>query len=164
VNALKGRLDARTFSTVIKAVGRRELRRSLGESVGCAIMTRPRALFLALPVALPRNKTADFCVCFEHIGLYAYSKDCRGAALAPSSLIARRKIEGLGQLTRAAPRTAISIQVVVPRAERELVSVTRSRILEKVLFTSRLAGTGHGNRAALAFVEGSSATRCPPPR
>jgi 3-deoxy-manno-octulosonate cytidylyltransferase (CMP-KDO synthetase) len=66
---------------------------------------------------------------FEHIGLYAYSKDClaRLSHLPPSSL---EKIEGLEQLR--ALENGISIQVVVTKSERELVSVDTQQDLEKV--------------------------------
>jgi len=126
VNALKGRLDAE-LSTVIKAVGEE----SFGDPSVVKVVhdNTGRALYFSRSLLpYPRNRTEDFRV-FEHIGLYAYSKDClaRLSHLPPSSL---EKIEGLEQLR--ALENGISIQVVVTKSERELVSVDTQQDLEKV--------------------------------
>ena len=75
-----------------------------------------------------QNRTDDFRV-YEHIGLYAYTKDClqRLAKLTPTPL---EKIEGLEQLR--ALEHGIAIHVVETRCEGELVSVDTQEDLEKV--------------------------------
>ncbi len=126
VNALKDRIDGEV-STVIKAVGEE----SFGDPSVVKVVrdNTGRALYFSRSLLpYPRNRTADFRV-FEHIGLYAYSKDClaRLSHLPPSSL---EQIEGLEQLR--ALENGISIQVVVTKSERELVSVDTQQDLEKV--------------------------------
>jgi 3-deoxy-manno-octulosonate cytidylyltransferase (CMP-KDO synthetase) len=76
----------------------------------------------------PRTRTAEFCV-YEHIGLYAYTKECllRLANLAPTPL---ERIEGLEQLR--ALEHGIPIQVVETRCVGELVSVDTPEDLAKV--------------------------------
>jgi 3-deoxy-manno-octulosonate cytidylyltransferase (CMP-KDO synthetase) len=91
--------------------------------------TAGRALYFSRSLLpYPRNRTADFRV-FEHIGLYAYSKDClvRLAKLPPTPL---EQIEGLEQLR--ALENGIAIQVVATKSKQELVSVDTQQDLEKV--------------------------------
>jgi len=76
----------------------------------------------------PRRRTDDFEV-FEHIGLYAYTRECltKLSKLPPSRL---EKIECLEQLR--ALENGISIQTVVTQCEGELVSVDTQEDLERV--------------------------------
>jgi 3-deoxy-manno-octulosonate cytidylyltransferase (CMP-KDO synthetase) len=91
--------------------------------------TTGRALYFSRSLLpYPRNRTADFQV-FEHIGLYAYKKDCllRLANLPPTPL---EQIEGLEQLR--ALENGIAIQVVETKSKQELVSVDTQQDLERV--------------------------------
>jgi 3-deoxy-manno-octulosonate cytidylyltransferase (CMP-KDO synthetase) len=91
--------------------------------------TTGRALYFSRSLLpYPRNRTADFRV-FEHIGLYAYKKDCllRLANLPPTPL---EQIEGLEQLR--ALENGIAIQVVETKSKQELVSVDTPQDLERV--------------------------------
>lgn len=88
-----------------------------------------RALYFSRSLLpYPRNRTDAFRV-FEHIGLYAYRKNCleRLAKLPPTPL---EQIEGLEQLR--ALENGIPIQVVETKSDRELVSVDTQQDLEKV--------------------------------
>jgi 3-deoxy-manno-octulosonate cytidylyltransferase (CMP-KDO synthetase) len=128
VDALNSGLDAQ-LSTVMKAVG--EERFGDPSVVKVVRDNSGRALYFSRSLLpYPRNRTADFHV-FEHIGLYAYSKDClaRLSKLPPSSL---ERIEGLEQLR--ALENGISIQVVETKSRRELVSVDTQQDLEKVRY------------------------------
>jgi 3-deoxy-manno-octulosonate cytidylyltransferase (CMP-KDO synthetase) len=115
------------FSTVIKAVGEESF---ADPSVVKVVRDNAgRALYFSRSLLpYPRNKTADFRV-FEHIGLYAYSKEClrRLASLPPSPL---EQIEGLEQLR--ALENGIAIQVVETKSRQELVSVDTQQDLERV--------------------------------
>jgi 3-deoxy-manno-octulosonate cytidylyltransferase (CMP-KDO synthetase) len=126
VGALRNRAGAQ-LSTVIKAVGEETF---ADPSVVKVVRDNTgRALYFSRSLLpYPRNRTADFRV-FEHIGLYAYSKDClmRLANLPPSSL---EQIEGLEQLR--ALENGIHIQVVETKSDQELVSVDTQQDLEKV--------------------------------
>jgi 3-deoxy-manno-octulosonate cytidylyltransferase (CMP-KDO synthetase) len=126
VGALQGKLNAQ-LSTVIKAVGEE----SFGDpSVVKVVRDKGgRALYFSRSLLpYPRNRTADFRV-FEHIGLYAYSRDCleQLSRLPPSSL---EQIEGLEQLR--ALENGIDIQVVETKSKKTLVSVDTQQDLEKV--------------------------------
>jgi len=91
--------------------------------------TTGRALYFSRSLLpYPRNRTADFRV-FEHIGLYAYKKDCllRLANLPPTPL---EQIEGLEQLR--ALENGIAIQVVETKSKQELISVDTQQDLERV--------------------------------
>jgi 3-deoxy-manno-octulosonate cytidylyltransferase (CMP-KDO synthetase) len=126
VEALKNRLNAE-LSTVVKAIGEETFH---DPSVVKVVRdTTGRALYFSRSLLpYPRNRTADFRV-FEHIGLYAYSKDClvRLAKLPPTPL---EQIEGLEQLR--ALENGIAIQVVETKSKQELVSVDTQQDLEKV--------------------------------
>ncbi len=90
---------------------------------------RGRALYFSRSlVPYPRTRTADFAV-FEHIGLYAYTKECllRLASLPPTPL---EQIEGLEQLR--ALENGIAIQVVETECTGELISVDTVEDLERV--------------------------------
>jgi 3-deoxy-manno-octulosonate cytidylyltransferase (CMP-KDO synthetase) len=126
VDALKTRTEAQ-LSTVIKAVGEE----TFGDPSVVKVVhdNTGRALYFSRSLLpYPRNRTADFRV-FEHIGLYAYSKDClvRLSQLPPSTL---EQIEGLEQLR--ALENGIHIQVVETKSRQELVSVDTQQDLEKV--------------------------------
>jgi len=79
-------------------------------------------------IPYPRKKTDHFGV-FEHLGLYAYAKECllRLAGLAPTPL---EGIESLEQLR--ALENGIRILVVETRCEAESVSVDTPADLERV--------------------------------
>jgi 3-deoxy-manno-octulosonate cytidylyltransferase (CMP-KDO synthetase) len=90
---------------------------------------RGRALYFSRSlIPYPRTRTGGFAV-FEHIGLYAYSRECmfRLSRLAPTPL---EKIEGLEQLR--ALENGIPIQVVETACTGELVSVDTREDLERV--------------------------------
>jgi 3-deoxy-manno-octulosonate cytidylyltransferase (CMP-KDO synthetase) len=126
VEALQTRLDA-GMSTVIKQVGEETFN---DPSVVKVVRdTTGRALYFSRSLLpYPRNRTADFRV-FEHIGLYAYRRDCleRLSKLPPTPL---ERIEGLEQLR--ALENGIPIQVVETRSRAELVSVDTPSDLERV--------------------------------
>ena len=91
--------------------------------------TRGRALYFSRSlIPYPRSRTDEFAV-FEHIGLYAYTRDClmKLSRLMPTPL---EKIEGLEQLR--ALENGIPIQVVETRCTGPLVSVDTEEDLERV--------------------------------
>ncbi|MBV8818058.1 MAG: 3-deoxy-manno-octulosonate cytidylyltransferase [Acidobacteriaceae bacterium] len=88
-----------------------------------------RALYFSRSlIPYPRTRTHHFAV-YEHIGLYAYTRDCllRLAALPPTPL---EQIEGLEQLR--ALENGIDIQVVETKCGGELVSVDTPEDVERV--------------------------------
>ena len=90
---------------------------------------RGRALYFSRSlIPYPRVRTEAFGV-FEHVGLYAYTKDClrRLSKLPPGYL---EQIESLEQLR--ALENGISIQVVETKCVGELVSVDTQADLERV--------------------------------
>jgi 3-deoxy-manno-octulosonate cytidylyltransferase (CMP-KDO synthetase) len=90
---------------------------------------RGRALYFSRSlIPYPRTRTGDFVV-FEHVGLYAYTKECllRLAHLAPTPL---EQIEGLEQLRALENR--IAIQVVETHSTKEMISVDTVEDLERV--------------------------------
>ncbi|HZT36836.1 MAG TPA: 3-deoxy-manno-octulosonate cytidylyltransferase [Bryobacteraceae bacterium] len=90
---------------------------------------RGRALYFSRSlIPYPRARTGDFAV-FEHIGLYAYTRECllRLAALPPARL---ELIEGLEQLR--ALESGITIQVVETQCGGDLISVDTAEDLERV--------------------------------
>jgi 3-deoxy-manno-octulosonate cytidylyltransferase (CMP-KDO synthetase) len=90
---------------------------------------RGRALYFSRSlIPYPRNRTEAFGV-FEHVGLYAYTKDClrRLASLPPGYL---EQIESLEQLR--ALENGIAIQVAETQCVNELVSVDTQEDLERV--------------------------------
>jgi len=115
------------LSTVIKKVGEDAYHDpSVVKVVSDA---RGRALYFSRSlIPYPRRRTDDFEV-FEHIGLYAYTRECltKLSKLPPSRL---EKIECLEQLR--ALENGISIQTVVTQCEGELVSVDTQEDLERV--------------------------------
>ena len=90
---------------------------------------RGRALYFSRSlIPYPRYRTPDFAV-FEHIGIYAYTKDCLAKlSQTPPSVLER--IEGLEQLR--ALENGIAIQVVETAFTGELVSVDTPEDLERV--------------------------------
>ena len=90
---------------------------------------RGRALYFSRSlIPYPRTRTAEFAV-FEHIGLYAYTKECllRLASLPPTPL---EQIEGLEQLR--ALENGIPVQVAETSCTGELISVDTLADLERV--------------------------------
>ena len=90
---------------------------------------RGRALYFSRSlIPFPRTKTEHFVV-FEHIGLYAYTRDCllRLSTLTPTPL---EQIEGLEQLR--ALENGIPIEVAETRCTGELISVDTAEDLERV--------------------------------
>jgi 3-deoxy-manno-octulosonate cytidylyltransferase (CMP-KDO synthetase) len=90
---------------------------------------RGRALYFSRSlIPYPRYRTEAFEV-FEHIGLYAYTKEClmRLSQLPPAPL---EQIEGLEQLR--ALENGILIQTVETKFRGELVSVDTAEDLERV--------------------------------
>lgn len=102
-----------------------------------------RALYFSRSlVPFPRNRTQDFKV-YEHIGIYAFTKDCLlgFSKLSPTPL---ERIEGLEQLR--ALENGIPIQVVETQCECELVSVDTPADLERVrCILARRQERGAGN-------------------
>jgi len=95
------------------------------------VVTDPRGIALYFSRSLvpyPRNRTAHYRV-FEHIGIYAYTRDCllQLAALPVSPL---EEIEALEQLR--ALENGISILVVETRSNRQSISVDTAVDLERV--------------------------------
>ena len=90
---------------------------------------RGRALYFSRSlIPYPRSRTADYAV-FEHIGLYAYTKECllRLSQLPPSRL---ERIEGLEQLR--ALENGIPIQVAETSFTDEMISVDTAEDLARV--------------------------------
>jgi 3-deoxy-manno-octulosonate cytidylyltransferase (CMP-KDO synthetase) len=115
------------LSTVMKRIGEDAFDDPGVVKVVCD--TRGRALYFSRSlIPYPRTRTDEFAV-FEHIGLYAYTRDCLMtlAQLAPTRL---EKIEGLEQLR--ALENGIPIQVVETRCTGPLVSVDTEQDLERV--------------------------------
>jgi 3-deoxy-manno-octulosonate cytidylyltransferase (CMP-KDO synthetase) len=115
------------LSTVMKRIGEDSFHDP--GVVKVVVDTRGRALYFSRSlIPYPRTRTADFTA-FEHLGLYAYTKDCllRLSQLPPTPL---EKIEGLEQLR--ALENGIAIQVVETRCTGELVSVDTQEDLERV--------------------------------
>jgi len=115
------------MSTVIKNIGEADYQ---NPAVVKAVRDiRGRALYFSRSlIPFPRHRTKDFEV-FEHIGLYAYTRDCliRFSQLAPTPL---EIIEGLEQLR--ALENGIAIQTVETRCQGELVSVDTPEDLRRV--------------------------------
>jgi len=91
--------------------------------------TRGRALYFSRSlIPYPRHHTPGFEV-FEHVGLYAYRKDClmKLSQMPPTPL---EQIEGLEQLR--ALENGIAIQAVETSCTGELVSVDTPEDLERV--------------------------------
>jgi 3-deoxy-manno-octulosonate cytidylyltransferase (CMP-KDO synthetase) len=114
-------------STVIKKIGER----GYYDPAVVKIVrdTFGRALYFSRSlIPYPRHRTAEFEV-FEHVGLYAYRKDClmRLSRLPPTPL---ETIEGLEQLR--ALENGIAIQAVETSCTGELVSVDTAEDLERV--------------------------------
>jgi 3-deoxy-manno-octulosonate cytidylyltransferase (CMP-KDO synthetase) len=119
--------DGVGLSTVTKRVGEEGYQDPSVVKVVCDV--RGRALYFSRSLLpYPRNRTRDFQV-FEHIGLYAYTRDClmQLSQLPPTPL---EQIEGLEQLR--ALENGIAIQVVVTKCEGELVSVDTQEDLDRV--------------------------------
>jgi 3-deoxy-manno-octulosonate cytidylyltransferase (CMP-KDO synthetase) len=133
VNALQEN-EGVGMSTVVKKVGEAAYHdlavvKTVRDTLG-------RALYFSRSlIPYPRYRTAEFEV-FEHVGLYAYRKDClmRLSQLPPTPL---EKIEGLEQLR--ALENGIAIQAVETSCTGELVSVDTQEDLERV--RQILAGT-----------------------
>jgi len=90
---------------------------------------RGRALYFSRSlIPYPRTRTADYAV-FEHIGLYAYTKECllRLSQLPPARL---ERIEGLEQLR--ALENGIPIQVAETSCTDEMISVDTAEDLARV--------------------------------
>jgi 3-deoxy-manno-octulosonate cytidylyltransferase (CMP-KDO synthetase) len=90
---------------------------------------RGRALYFSRSlIPYPQFRTPSFGV-FEHIGLYAYTKECleRLSKMLPGELEQIEKLEQLRAL-----ENGISIQVVETKCESELVSVDTLEDLERV--------------------------------
>jgi 3-deoxy-manno-octulosonate cytidylyltransferase (CMP-KDO synthetase) len=115
------------LSTVIKKVGKQAFHDPA--VVKTVRDVRGRALYFSRSlIPYPRYHISEFEV-FEHIGLYAYTKDCliRLSQLPPTPL---EKIEGLEQLR--ALENGIAIQAVETSCTGELVSVDTAADLERV--------------------------------
>jgi 3-deoxy-manno-octulosonate cytidylyltransferase (CMP-KDO synthetase) len=120
-------LTGAELSTVMKRIGEESFQDPGVVKVVCD--TRGRALYFSRSlIPYPRTRTDEFAV-FEHIGLYAYTRDClmKLSRLTPTPL---EKIEGLEQLR--ALENGIAIQVVETRCTRALVSVDTEEDLERV--------------------------------
>jgi 3-deoxy-manno-octulosonate cytidylyltransferase (CMP-KDO synthetase) len=90
---------------------------------------RGRALYFSRSlIPYSRTRTADYAV-FEHIGLYAYTRECllRLSQLPPARL---ERIEGLEQLR--ALENGIPIQVVETGCTDEMISVDTAEDLARV--------------------------------
>ena len=141
--ALKGALlerDGVGLSTVIKKIGENSYHDA--SVVKVVRDARGRALYFSRSLIPYPRHTAEFFDVFEHIGLYAYTREClaRLSQMPPARL---ERIEGLEQLR--ALENGISIQVVETRCTGELVSVIRPKI----------------SNAFAAFLERSQAARPP---
>ena len=119
--------DGAGLSTLMKPVNEEAFHDTGVVKVVCDL--RGRALYFSRSlIPFPRTKTLDLTV-YEHVGLYAYTKDCllRLSRLAPSPL---ERIEGLEQLR--ALENGIPIQVAETRCTDELISVDTAEDLERV--------------------------------
>ena len=126
VNALREN-DGVGLSTVIKKVGEDAYYNAAVVKV--VLDMRGRALYFSRSlIPYHRNRTDD-CAVFEHIGLYAYTKDClmKLSQLPPTPL---EKIEGLEQLR--ALENGFAIQTVETSCTGELVSVDTPEDLDRV--------------------------------
>lgn len=124
------------LSTVMKRISEEAFHNPGVVKVVCD--ARGRALYFSRSlIPYPRTRTGDFAV-FEHIGLYAYTKECllRLAALPPARL---ELIEGLEQLR--ALESGIAIQVVETQCG-DLISVDTAEDLERV---RAIVAAGAGN-------------------
>jgi 3-deoxy-manno-octulosonate cytidylyltransferase (CMP-KDO synthetase) len=119
--------DGAGLSTVMKRISEDAFHDPGVVKVVCD--ARGRALYFSRSlIPYPRTRTADFAV-FEHIGLYAYTRECllRLAALPPTRL---ELIEGLEQLR--ALENGIAIQVIETQCNGDLISVDTAEDLERV--------------------------------
>ena len=126
VQALEGN-DGVGLSTLMKRVDESVFDEPSIVKVVCD--GRGRALYFSRSlIPYPRTRTADYAV-FEHIGLYAYTRECllRLSQLPPTRL---ERIEGLEQLR--ALENGIPIQVVETRCSDEMVSVDTAEDLARV--------------------------------
>jgi 3-deoxy-manno-octulosonate cytidylyltransferase (CMP-KDO synthetase) len=119
--------DGVGLCTVMKRIGEEAFSDPGVVKVVCD--TRGRALYFSRSlIPYPRTRTDEFAV-FEHIGLYAYTRECLTmlSQLPPTPL---EQIEGLEQLR--ALENGIPIQVVETRCTGPLVSVDTEEDLERV--------------------------------
>jgi 3-deoxy-manno-octulosonate cytidylyltransferase (CMP-KDO synthetase) len=119
--------DGVGLSTVMKKIGQASYHDA--SVVKVVRDARGRALYFSRSlVPYPRHPMEPLDV-FEHIGLYAYTRDClaRLSQMPPTRL---ERIEGLEQLR--ALENGISIQVVETQCKGELVSVDTPEDLERV--------------------------------
>jgi 3-deoxy-manno-octulosonate cytidylyltransferase (CMP-KDO synthetase) len=126
VNALREN-DGVGLSTVIKKVGEDAYYNAAVVKV--VLDMRGRALYFSRSLIPYHRNGTDDCGVFEHIGLYAYTKDClmKLSQLPPTPL---EKIEGLEQLR--ALENGFAIQAVETSCTAELVSVDTPEDLERV--------------------------------
>lgn len=126
VNAFKAHAGVE-MSTIVKKIGEAQFH---DEAVVKVVRdTNGRALYFSRSLLpYPRFRTDEFQV-FEHIGLYAYTKDClaRFSRLRQTPL---ERIEGLEQLR--ALENGIAIHVVETSCTDEVVSVDTQQDLERV--------------------------------
>jgi 3-deoxy-manno-octulosonate cytidylyltransferase (CMP-KDO synthetase) len=119
--------DGASLSTLMKRIDEKAFEDPGVVKVVCDV--RERALYFSRSlIPYPRTRTAGYAV-FEHIGLYAYTKECllRLAQLPPTRL---ERIEGLEQLR--ALENGIPIQVAETGCTDELISVDTPGDLERV--------------------------------
>lgn len=115
------------MSTLVKAIGEEAYQDP--SVVKLVKDARGRALYCSRSlIPYPRARTSSFKV-FEHIGLYAYTKECltRLSKMPPGELEQIEKLEQLRAL-----ENGISIQVVETKCDCELVSVDTQEDLERV--------------------------------
>ncbi len=143
VQALKDALlerDGVGISTVIKKIGENSYHDA--SVVKVVRDARGRALYFSRSlIPYPRHPAEPFDV-FEHIGLYAYTREClaRLSQMPPARLSASKASKQLRAL-----ENGISIQVVETRCTGELVSVIRPKT----------------SNASAAYFERSEAVRPP---
>lgn len=121
------RNDGVGLSTIVKRMSEDGYNKS--SAVKVVRDAQGRALYFSRSlIPHPHNRTDAFEV-FEHIGLYAYTKECliQLSKLPPARL---EKVEGLEQLR--ALENGILIQAVETKCHGELVSVDTPEDLEKV--------------------------------
>jgi 3-deoxy-manno-octulosonate cytidylyltransferase (CMP-KDO synthetase) len=119
--------EGASLSTLMKRVGEDSFHDPGVVKVVCD--ARGRALYFSRSlIPYPRTRTADDAA-FEHIGLYAYTKECllRLSQLPPSRL---ELIEGLEQLR--ALENGIPIQVAETHCTDEMISVDTAEDLARV--------------------------------